>query len=93
MLHRRPAASRFAAAFLLLSVITVATVCLGLALAIGFQPDSMPRSWSRISLYYWTLISLGSAIYTFLVIEARLLLPLGIPSLLAFAALFARVRR
>ncbi|SEQ07196.1 hypothetical protein SAMN05216548_102317 [Faunimonas pinastri] len=89
----RPFSSRFATAFVLLAVISACIICCGLTLAIGLQPDALPERWTRTGLFYWSLISAGTAVYTFLVIEARLLLPLGIPSLVVFSALFARRRR
>lgn len=86
---RRPFPARFAAALLLLLGGTAAATSLLLFLQ-ALARSEIPWDWPASHLVLWTVTMAVGAVYGFLGVVAWLLLPLGLPLTLLFAALFAR---
>jgi hypothetical protein len=87
-LRRRPWSARFAAAFAILTVGTVAGASLLIAVERIFVSHPLGEAPLEIVLLVLAIVGAGS-LYAFLSIAAYLMLPLGLPIIVATALLVA----
>ncbi len=91
LMHRLDAAdrfTRFSAALLVLPAVTTAIAAIGLfAERLVYAERAHVDTWAQQA---WWIISLAaSAMLLFLAVAGRIMLPLGVPLMVLFAALFA----